>query len=537
MSTRLDLGGHVDFPSSIGPTPPMVHETRSTWLAYEAFYGLREKPFSLSSDSRFFYRSPSHAPAFNDLLAGIGRRESLSVLTGDIGTGKTTLCRAVLQNLDRKTFSAFVPDPFASREDLLKVLLMDFGVMSVDDLTSDRLKSATRMELSYLLYAFLGTLAPLQAFVVVIIDEAQNLATPLLEEIRILSDSDGRERQLQVVLVGQLELLEKLKLPEMRQVDQRVSVRCNLGPLDRDGVGGYVAHRLRVAGGTADRVMFLPEALDVVYQVSGGVPRLINRLCDRALYEGYHRRTTIIDREIVEDALNDDPPAESSSAPEVQVQQVPSSEGSSFKHEIGDDRPAAGDADTDVAAWMHAMDPGAPGPSIDLPAAPDNLAAREQPAPGLQRTYVQRIARRWLRRASLAAWLVLALGALTAGAVYVQRSRESLSLPSLPRTPELRMAPGLKIPAPLEAPVVELPVAGSYIIEVALFNSQGPAGRLVAELTGSGYRAYRAAFGSTGNRQQVLIGPYATRADAQLDLERVHQMPAYRDARVVEKSQ
>ena len=98
------------------------------------------------------------------MLAGIRRRESLNVLTGDIGTGKTTLCRAVLQNLDRKTFSAFVPDPFASREDLLKILLMDFGVASVDDLTSGRLRDASRTELSYLLYEFLGTLAPLKAF-------------------------------------------------------------------------------------------------------------------------------------------------------------------------------------------------------------------------------------------------------------------------------------------------------------------------------------------------------------------------------------
>src|SRR5260370_4909180 len=180
---------------------------RSSGLIYEPYYGLREKPFSLTSDSRFFYHSRSHAPAFADLVAGIRRRESLNVLSGDIGTGKTTLCPAVLQNLDRKTFSAFVPDPFASREDLLKVLLVDFGVASVDDLTSGRLKDASRTELSYVLYEFLGTLAPLQAFAVVIIDEAQNLSVPLLEEIRILADAD---RHLQLVLLGQLQLTAKL---------------------------------------------------------------------------------------------------------------------------------------------------------------------------------------------------------------------------------------------------------------------------------------------------------------------------------------
>ena len=222
-----------------GPTVVVHDSARAGWLTYETFYGLREKPFSLSSDPRFFYHSPSHASTFEDLLAGIRRRESLSVLSGDIGTGKTTLCRAALQSLDRQTFSAFVPDPFVSREDLLKMVLMEFGVISVDDLTSGRLNGASRTELSYLLYEFLGRLAPLQAFAVVVIDEAQNLSLPLLEEIRILSDSDGRERQLQIVLVGQLELQQKLALPEMRQVEQRVAVRCRLGPLSRDGTAGY----------------------------------------------------------------------------------------------------------------------------------------------------------------------------------------------------------------------------------------------------------------------------------------------------------
>lgn len=276
-----------------------LQPVRPGWLTYEHFYGLKEKPFSLSSDPTFFYNSASHAAAFDDLLSGIRRRESLSVLSGDIGTGKTTLCRTVVQNLDRQTFSAFVPDPFATREDLLKVVLVDFGVVSRDDLAAGRLRGASRTELSYLLYEFLGTLSPLQAFAVIVIDEAQNLSLPLLEEIRILSDSDGRERQLQVVLVGQPELRDKLRLPEMRQVAQRVTVRCGLEPLDRDGVDGYIAHRLTVAGGTPDRVRFSREARDAVYDASRGVPRVINRICDRALHHGHQRRVAVIDRPTV----------------------------------------------------------------------------------------------------------------------------------------------------------------------------------------------------------------------------------------------
>src|SRR3954471_7624407 len=238
----------------------------SASLTYEPFYGLREKPFSLSADPRFLYRSPAHGPAFDAILAGIRRREGLIVLTGQIGTGKTTLCRSVLQHLDRRTFAAFVPDPFVSREDLLKTLLVDFGVISIADLTRGRFNGASRSDLSYQLYEFLDSLVPLQAFAVLVIDEAQNLSLPLLEEIRILSELERREKLLQVVLVGQPELRTSLGLPQMRQVDQRVSVCCDLTALDVAGVAGYINHRLLVAGQGERRVEFSHEAIEAVYQ-------------------------------------------------------------------------------------------------------------------------------------------------------------------------------------------------------------------------------------------------------------------------------
>src|SRR6186713_2802829 len=278
---------------------------RSALLTYEPYYGLKEKPFSLSVDPHFLYRSRSHAPVFDDLLAGIRRREGLIVLTGDIGTGKTTLCRGVLEHLDRKTFSAFVPDPFVSREDLLKMLLVDFGVMSVDDLKNGRMSGASRPDLTYPLCEFLSSLVPLQAFAVLVIDEAQNLSLPLLEEIRILSDLEAPEKLLQVVLVGQLEFQAKLKLPEMRQLDQRVSARCHLQPLSREGVAGYIAHRLSVAGGADDRVHFSSNSIDAVFRVSGGTPRVINLVCDRALHRAHLARKSAIDLEAVTQAIND----------------------------------------------------------------------------------------------------------------------------------------------------------------------------------------------------------------------------------------
>ena len=299
MPGPFERSGRPEHSSSSGFLTPVPVDSRPSGLTYEPFYGLREKPFSLTSDAHFFYQSRSHAPAFDDLLNAIRRRESLNVLTGDIGTGKTTLCRAVLESLDRKTFSAFVPDPFASREELLRVLLADFGVASADDVTSGRLRNATRTELSYRLSEFLRTLVPLQAFAVVIIDEAQNLSQQLLEEVRILSDADG---QLQVVLVGQLELRARLKQSEMRQLDQRVSVHCQLQPLDTAGVAGYISHRLHVAGGSSDRVRFSGEAVEAIYLLSGGVPRVINRICDRALRYGYSKKEATIDADIVADA-------------------------------------------------------------------------------------------------------------------------------------------------------------------------------------------------------------------------------------------
>ena len=338
----------------------LPHDPRAAGLTYEPFYGLREKPFSLTADSRFFYQSRSHAPAFDELLSAIRRRERLNVLTGDIGTGKTTLCRAVLSSLDRKTFSAFVPDPFASREDLLKILLIDFGVVSADDVASGRLRGATRTDLSYLLYEFLGTLAPLQAFAVVVIDEAQHLSVPLLEEVRVLSDAEG---QLQVLLVGQLEFRERLKLPEMRQVEQRVSVHCELAPLDLGGVAGYISHRLRQAGGSPDRIAFSDDAVEAVFQRSGGVPRLVNRLCDRALHHAYDRRAATIDRAIV-DAAN-------GAAPAIAVPEAHSP------------APAVAPTSAPAAAAAPAAAPAAPveiTASVDAP-PPSDVTSSSPPAP------------------------------------------------------------------------------------------------------------------------------------------------------------
>ena len=274
-------------------------------LTYEPFYGLKAKPFSLSTDPRSLYKSPAHSAVLDDLLSAIRRREGIIVLTGEMGTGKTTLCRAALYQLDRKTFTTFVPDPHLSREDLLRMLLVDFGEVSVDDLRRGRLSTASRPDLSYQLYEFLTSLESVDAFAVLVIDEAQHLAQPLLEEIRALSELEAGRRLLQIVLVGQPELQTRLKQFQMRQIDQRVTMRCELRPLTREALAGYVAHRLATVGGTKERIAFASAAIDLIHAASNGVPRLVNIICDRAMSHAQVERVSVIGPPLVSEAIDE----------------------------------------------------------------------------------------------------------------------------------------------------------------------------------------------------------------------------------------
>ena len=265
---------------------------------YESYYGFAEKPFNLTPDPKYLFQSESHANAFELLQYAIERREGFSVITGDIGTGKTTLCRALLENIDRKTFAALLLNPFPSEEDLLRAILQDLGVVSRDK-ERPGTRQPSKQELVNTLHDFLLSLVPLGAHAVLIIDEAQNLPLPVLEQIRIWSNFEtDKEKLLQIFLVGQLNLVPLLRSPELRQLDQRVSIRYQLKPLTEDEVGAYVSHRLAIANG-ARRVIFSPAALRVVHDYSGGVPRLINMLCDRALLGGYTAQTTRIDEDLV----------------------------------------------------------------------------------------------------------------------------------------------------------------------------------------------------------------------------------------------
>src|SRR5688572_11607747 len=219
-------------------SPPQLEDARSglTQKMYEPYYGFAEKPFSLTPDPKYLYRSGSHASALELLQYAIDRREGFVVITGDIGTGKTTLCRALLERTDEKTFPALLLNPSLSEEDLFRTILQDLGVVSKGERRVGRQPS--KQDLVNTLHDFLLSLIPLRARALLIVDEAQNLPLPVLEQIRILSNVEtDKEKLLQIILVGQLNLVPLLRSPELRQLDQRVSIRYQLKPLTDEETG------------------------------------------------------------------------------------------------------------------------------------------------------------------------------------------------------------------------------------------------------------------------------------------------------------
>ena len=259
---------------------------------YETFYGLTEKPFSLSTDPVFLYHSTAHDRTAQALLTSIGTRPGVVVITGPYGIGKTSLCRAVIEQLDRRTLTSFLVDPFLTVDDLLQTLLIDFGALSRDDLAGGRQPSTDQLRDT--LHSFLASLASLSAGAVVLVDDAQNLPVAVLDELRALSEIREGRRLLHVVLLGEPGLVSMLKLEALRPLNAQVAVRSALGPLLSDEVGGYVMHRLGVVG-NGSRVAFSEAALARLHELTGGVPRVVNLLCDRAMSRGYQASAGVID--------------------------------------------------------------------------------------------------------------------------------------------------------------------------------------------------------------------------------------------------
>jgi len=247
---------------------------------YTSFFGFKENPFNLTPDPRYLFLSRYHKEALDHLLYGINERKGFIAITGGIGTGKTTLCRAFLSHLDTSTKSALIFNSFISDSELLKSVNQEFGI---------EMDPAAESKKEYIdaLNHFLLENFSKGGNSVLLVDEAQNLSHSVLEQIRMLSNLETeREKLIQIILVGQPELRELLLAPSLRQLDERITVRYDLKPLDSGDIKGYVEHRLVVAGNRGD-LKFTNGALKKVFAYSKGNPRRINAVCDRALLIAY----------------------------------------------------------------------------------------------------------------------------------------------------------------------------------------------------------------------------------------------------------
>ena len=263
---------------------------------YLDFYGLKENPFNVTSDPNFLYLSHTHQEALDHLLYGIDQRKGFIEITGEIGCGKTTLCRALLSRLDESTRTSIVFNSSLPESQLLEAIVEDFG-----------LKPERRGKGAFIkaLNSFLLEQLSRGNNAVLIIDEAQNLRLSALETIRMLSNLETeKEKLLQTILVGQPQLREKLNSPDLVQLRQRISVRFHVKALDGAEIPRYIEHRLGIAGAPG-KIGFSQEALDLILAYSKGVPRLINLVCDKTLLLGFVREAWMIDTEIVNKSIEE----------------------------------------------------------------------------------------------------------------------------------------------------------------------------------------------------------------------------------------
>jgi general secretion pathway protein A len=263
---------------------------------YADFFGLNEKPFSITPDPRYLYLSPRHADALAHLLYGISESGGFIQLTGEVGTGKTTLIRSVLEQLPEKAEVALILNPRQSPQELLQSVCEELRISLPQDRSAKALVDTLNAELLRANAA--------DRRIVLIIDEAQTLSPELIEQVRLLTNLETpKQKLLQIILIGQPELRAMLARPEMRQVAQRVTGRYHLEPLSAQETASYVRHRLRVAG--AQRDLFKRGALRQLYKESGGIPRLINVVADRALLAAYTQEQSEIDSRLVKNAARE----------------------------------------------------------------------------------------------------------------------------------------------------------------------------------------------------------------------------------------
>lgn len=452
--------------------------------AQEDFFGFTEKPFAPTTQPRYHYRSTSHASALAGVRDAMQRGDGVMAVIGRAGSGKTIFCRALLDDMDRRTLTAVVFDPVLSNEDLVRGILQDFGVVSRDGHKRALPAGVTGQELIETLTDFLRSLVPLGAGALLVVDDAQDLPTQTLEQIRRLSDLVGSKgKLLQVLLVGEPGLRDLLQSPSMRDLDDRVTSRFELEPLSADETAAYVTHGLKRAGGSA--AQFEPAALALIHRLSGGIPGEINRLCDRALLGAYGQQTHRITPQLVEGA--------------AAGQALPG--GDAAERPVR--KPWLMVAIGLIAGAVLVGAYLAMQRTTDAPAA----AASQTPAPAAAPT-----------------------GPAAADAPTARTPAPSVQQPAAAAVP----GPPTAVPPAAAAPAAT--PGASFSVLVASFRKPEEAAALSTELRELGLPVRRVRVvsgGASGMWHQVLVGPYGDAKAAQQGQARVRQIPGYADARVI----
>jgi len=263
---------------------------------YLEYYGLKEPPFTITPNPRFLFYSAKHREAFNHLLYGIRERKGFVQLTGEVGAGKTTLCRALLEQLGENFSTALILNPALNADLLIKSIAMEFNL---------QVKGMDRLEILAEINKFLLHQVEQGKDTVLIIDEAQDLTLELLEQVRLLSNLETDERKLvQIILMGQPELRDRLNDHRLRQLRQRITVRYHLEPLKRNEISQYIQHRLQVSGANG-APYFTTPAIWRIHNYSNGIPRLINAVCDKCLLAGFVQQRDRIDFRMVGRAMRE----------------------------------------------------------------------------------------------------------------------------------------------------------------------------------------------------------------------------------------
>jgi general secretion pathway protein A len=265
---------------------------------YKTFYNLRLNPFEITPDPSFLFSTARHNEALASLYYGVRARKGFVVLTGEVGTGKTMLVRCVLELLRRTGVAfAYVFNPSLSALEFIRYIAGDFGLP---------VAGKAKDELVLALSAFLVDRHQRKLATLLVVDEAHHLSPELLEEVRLLTNLETTQQKLlQIVLAGQPELDEMLDSFELRQIKQRIALRCHLEPLNLEETQGYIQRRLQIAGGPPDVMIFSEAATNAIFRHSNGFPRLINTICENALLSGYARRAAVIPAEVVDEVAQD----------------------------------------------------------------------------------------------------------------------------------------------------------------------------------------------------------------------------------------